>query len=36
MEADNIVVTKIVIGRILKGFCNRGVNIIRLEKIKIR
>ena len=36
MQADNIAVTKIIIGRIWEGFCNRGENIRRLEKIKIR
>ena len=36
MEADNIAVTKIIIGRIREGFCNRGVIIGLLEKIRIR
>ena len=36
MEVDYIAVTKIIIGRIWERFCNRGVIIIRLEKIKIK
>ena len=37
MELDNIVVTRIIIGRIWEGlFLMGGVIILRLEEIKIK